>query len=229
MNAYLSWSGGKDATLALYRLLQQGTIKVEALLTNISRDYERISMHGVRKTVLLRQLSYLKKAIPLYTVELWEGMSMDDYSQLMKEQVEQFLTMGCPNAIFGDIFLEDLRKYREERLALAGIQAHFPLWGCSTLELVQEFIELEFKAIVVCTNAKVLDQSFVGRVIDHSFIADLPEGVDPCGENGEFHSFVFDGPLFREAVPFELGKTVHKVYEGEGVAWDTAFWYVDLL
>lgn len=228
MNCYLNWSGGKDATLALYKTLQDPAYQVKKLLTNISRDQERISMHGVRKSLLFEQVKQLKVAIPLEVVELWEGMSMEDYSALMTQKTRELKQEGLQDTIFGDIFLEDLRTYREKRLESVGIQAHFPLWKQDTLSLLEEFIGLGFKAVVVCTNARLLDESFVGRQLDTSFLADLPSGVDPCGENGEFHTFVYDGPLFEAAVPFEIGEKVLKEYPVKEAKWDSAFWYQDL-
>lgn len=225
---FFNWSGGKDSAMALYQMMETKGYEVNALLTNISRDYERISMHGVRKSLLLRQVENLKLKIPLHLLELWEGMSMEDYSQLMETQLNEFKAKTIRQAVFGDIFLEDLRAYREEKLASVGMSGVFPLWGQDTRQLVEHFIELGFKAIVVCTNAKLLDESFCGRIIDNDFLNDLPANVDPCGENGEYHSFVFDGPIFDKAVDFTIGEKVLRDYGASNGDWDHQFWYLDL-
>jgi len=227
--AFFNWSGGKDSAMALHQMIQLKDYKIAALLTNISRDIERISMHGVRKSLLLKQVASLKLNVPLHLLELWEGMSMDDYSAIMETQLNKFAAQNIQTAIFGDIFLEDLRAYREQKLESVGMSGHFPLWGQGSKELVQRFINLCFKAIIVCTNARLLDESFVGRIIDQGFLKDLPEEVDPCGENGEYHSFVFDGPIFKEPIPFEIGEKVLKKYKDADGEWDSAFWYIDLI
>lgn len=227
--AFFNWSGGKDAAMALHQIMEADEYEVAALLTNISRDYERISMHGVRKDLLYQQVANLKLKAPLHLLTLWEGMSMEAYSEIMHQQLNLFAAASIDHAIFGDIFLEDLRAYREQRLSELGMQAVFPLWGRDTRRLLEDFIELGFKAVVVCTNARLLDESFVGRMIDAAFLRDLPTDVDPCGENGEYHSFVFDGPIFENPIGFELGEKVLRNYGNSDGNWDNDFWYVDLL
>jgi uncharacterized protein (TIGR00290 family) len=239
--AIFNWSGGKDSALALYKVLQGGQYSIQTLLTTVSEPYQRISMHGVRTALLDRQAASL--GLPCRKLFLPEMPSMDAYESLMAATLQELKSEGAAAAIFGDIFLEDLRHYREKKLAELEIPAVFPLWGVPTVELIHEFIGLGFKTITTCVNERYLDQSFVGRVIDEDFLRDLPANVDPCGENGEFHTFVFDGPLFQEPIPFVKGEIVYRQYTapattndadecGDGTdtqPFDTGFWYCDLL
>jgi uncharacterized protein (TIGR00290 family) len=224
--ALFNWSGGKDSAFALWKILSENEFSVETLLTSVNRKFNRISMHGVRMELLEKQAASI--GLPLDTLMIPEDPSMDDYNTLMTNKMNHFKNKGIDYSIFGDIFLEDLRKYREQQLARAGIKAVFPIWKTDTREVVTQFIENGFKAVVVSINAKLLDRSFAGRVIDKDFINDLPANVDPCGENGEFHSFVFDGPVFKKPVAFKTGDTVLKKYKTSG-KWDNAFWYCDLI
>jgi uncharacterized protein (TIGR00290 family) len=237
-SAYLNWSGGKDSSLCLHRVLQSKQYRVDALLTTVNAVHERISMHGVRKTLLLQQAAAI--GMKLVQMEMPEQPSMEAYEILMQETVQQFTEAGICHAIFGDIFLEDLRSYREQKLATAGISAVFPLWKEDTTALMHEFLQLGFKAIIVCVNERFLDQSFCGRMIDEAFVRDLPPGVDICGENGEYHSFVFDGPFFKEPVSFTKGAIVHRTYPapsnsssncytGDPQPVDYGFYFCDLL
>lgn len=236
--AYLNWSSGKDAAFSLYKLQQEGDFEVIKIFTAINTDVNRISMHGVRVELLAAQAKSL--GLPLQLAKFSGNVSMETYNEVMKAETKKLKAAGVDFACFGDIFLEDLKEYRDSQLAKVGLSGVYPLWKKDTKKLVEDFIELGFKAIVVCTNAKYLDESFCGRVIDHQFLEDLPKNVDPCGENGEFHSFVFDGPIFSEAINFEIGEKVHRTYqkaeEGEDncftdeeTNWDTGFWYCDLL
>ena len=208
--AIFNWSGGKDSALALYKVRQAGHYDIQTLLTTVSTPYQRISMHGVRTALLEQQAAAL--GLPCRQLLLPEMPSMATYEQLMGDTLRELYAAGATASIFGDIFLEDLRRYRETKLAEAGLAAVFPLWGQPTGELIHEFIGLGFKTITTCVNAQLLDQSFVGRVIDEDFLRDLPPGVDPCGENGEFHTFVFDGPLFSQPIAFEKGEIVFREY-----------------
>lgn len=208
--AYFNWSGGKDSTLALYHILREKQFDVRYLLTTFNAEADRISMHGVRRELLIAQAEAI--GIPVKLVHLPSGSDMEQYENAMNRAIEELKSEGIYDCIFGDIFLEDLRTYRETKLKTEGISAHFPLWKRDTGELVREFINLGFQTVVVCTDASKLDDSFAGRVIDPDFLADLPEQVDPCGENGEFHTFVFDGPIFQHPVSFKLGDQVHKTY-----------------
>ncbi|PBQ32431.1 ATP-binding protein [Sphingobacteriaceae bacterium] len=222
---YLNWSSGKDSALALYYLLQNRSYAVDYLLTSVNAFHNRVSMHGLRRDLLLEQVQSI--GIPHGTIDLPEQPSNEEYEALMKNKAEGLKAKGFEYAGFGDIFLEDLRKYREEKLSTLSIRTVFPLWKKDTHELLNDFIEKGFKAIVICINADVLPVSFIGRVIDKTFISDLPEGVDVCGENGEFHTFCFDGPIFNYPVKFSVGETVFKEYDSAEKK--HGFWFLDLL
>lgn len=188
-------------------------------------------MHGLRRSMLEKQVKAI--GIPLTTIELPESPSMDEYNSIMGEKINSLAKQGFTHTAFGDIFLEDLRKYREEKLSQHDIKTMFPLWKKDTKELISNFLDLGFKTIVVCVNGNLLDKSFVGRVIDEQFLKDLPDNVDPCGENGEFHTFCFDGPIFSSPVKFEIGEIVSKSYTApnkEDEAQQTIdFWFCDLI
>lgn len=209
--AYMNWSGGKDSALCLYKVMKSGIYHVSDLLTSVNAAYNRISMHGVRRILLEEQAKSI--GIPLQTIELQEQPGMEEYESQMMQRVNDLKQNGCTHSIFGDIFLEDLRNYRVNKLGQLGIESVFPLWKIDTSELVKEFIGLGFKSVIVCINEKWLDKSFCGRLIDDSFLADLPENVDPCGENGEFHSFVFEGPIFKYPIHIKKGEIVYKKYQ----------------
>lgn len=208
--SFFNWSAGKDSMLALYHILKDSTYSVEKLLTNINMKVDRISMHGVRVALLEQQTAAL--GIPLQKMILPDEPSMIEYEDKMRETLKLLQHEQFSHSVFGDIFLEDLKKYREIQLGRIGMTAVFPLWKRNTLELIHEFLDLGFKAIVVCVNEEFLDKSFCGRIIDKNFINDLPENVDVCGENGEFHTFVFDGPLFKSPVMFNKGEMVFRKY-----------------
>jgi uncharacterized protein (TIGR00290 family) len=192
-------------------VLQSNEFKVERLLTSVNAVHNRISMHGVRRSLLEAQASVL--GIPLETIELPEQPGMAAYESAMVSKVKAMKDAGCSHSIFGDIFLEDLRNYRETKLKELEITCAFPLWKIDTRKLASEFIDLGFRSIVVCVNEQFLHRSFCGRVIDHSFLEDLPDHVDPCGENGEFHSFVFEAPIFSENIPIIKGELVYRKYQ----------------
>ncbi len=236
--SFLNWSSGKDAAFALYLLQDQHEYSVEKLVTTVNSRTNRISMHGLRKELLLGQAESI--GIPLHTIALPGNVSMVVYNDIMQRETRKLVEEGFTHSIFGDIFLEDLRKYREQQLQKIGLKMVFPLWKKNTLQLMISFLQAGFKAITVSINSKVLDKSFCGRVIDEKFLADLPPGVDPAGENGEFHTFVFDGPIFKKAVPFQKGDMVERSYSPakrkedncfseEKETWDTQFFYCDLL
>ena len=236
--AYLNWSSGKDAAFALYKMQSQKDLKIEKLLTTLNSEVNRVSMHGVRKELLLKQANSI--GLPIDIIELEGNVSMQTYNLKMNIAVLKLLEEGFTHSVFGDIFLEDLKKYREEQLARVGIQAVFPLWKQNTHQLISDFIASGFKAITVCVNANVLDRSFCGRIIDQKFVDDLPADVDPCGENGEFHTFVFDGPIFKNPIEFKKGEIVQRSYNShedeedncfsdDVKSWDTSFWYCDLI
>jgi uncharacterized protein (TIGR00290 family) len=211
LKTYFNWSSGKDSAMALHYLLQDKRYSVEHLITSVNTYHNRVSMHGLRRELLKLQTAALN--IPCSTIELPEEPSMAEYESIMKDTVLQLQHNGFRHAAFGDIFLEDLRVYREQQLAPFGIQTIFPLWKKDTRQLLNEFIDLGFKAILVCINAAILDESFAGRIIDKNFISDLPAGVDPCGENGEFHTFCYDGPIFKVPVHFEIGEKIYREYK----------------
>ena len=202
----LSWSGGKDSAMARYELSRDPAHAVSALLTTVTEDYDRISMHGVRRVLLEQQAEAL--GLRLKQVNIPKQATNEIYESRMRATLEQVIQEGIRTVAFGDIFLEDLRKYREGNLALIGMTGIFPIWKRDSAELARTFIELGFKAVVVCVDSKVLDPAFAGRVIDQDFLAQLPPNIDPCGENGEFHSFVCDGPLFTRPVSCTIGEVV---------------------
>jgi uncharacterized protein (TIGR00290 family) len=220
-----NWSGGKDSALALHKMLRSEQFEIAWLLTSISSFYQRVSMHGVRVDLLEAQAERI--GISLVKMEMPEMPSMENYDREMKQTLITLKNQGATSAAYGDIFLEDLRKYREEMLAGLKLKSLFPIWKIPTQELLVEFLDLGFKTVVVCVNEKVLDKSFAGRVLDHDFIKDLPSGIDPCGENGEFHTFVFDGPIFSSPIKFHIGEIVRRQYETTTA--DNGFWYCDLL
>lgn len=222
---YFNWSSGKDSVLALYYMLQEKQYDVQYLLTSVNRHHDRVSMHGLRRELLQEQVQAI--GIESGTIEMPEQPSNAIYEQLLSEKVHQLCERGFEVAAFGDIFLEDLRKYREAQLESVGMRCVFPLWKRDTKMLIYEFIRLGFKAITVCVNAALLDKSFVGRIIDSKFIEQLPDGVDPCGENGEFHTFCFDGPIFSKPINFSVGETIQREYHDGDVV--HRFWFCDLL
>jgi uncharacterized protein (TIGR00290 family) len=213
----ISWSGGKDSCVALHEIQRAQNYRVAALLTTVTRDYDRISMHGVRRVLLEKQATSL--GLPLHQVFISKDATNEEYEMRMGEAFSVHREQGIVSIAFGDLFLEDIRTYREQFLARHNMRSLFPVWKRDTSNFMKEFIELGFKAVVTCVNSKVLDQSFAGRIIDEAFLSSLPSHVDPCGENGEFHSFVFDGPIFTEAVKFSIGDAVLR----------DGFWFRDLL
>ena len=204
----VSWSGGKDSCMALHEIQKSNTYEVAALLTTITRDYDRISIHGVRRTLLERQAESL--GIPLRKVYISKAASNHEYESRIEEALLDYRGQGIDTVVFGDLFLEDIKEYRDRFLAGLSMQAIYPIWNKDTSLLIREFIESGFKAVVTCVDPKALDGSFAGRTIDEQFLNDLPASVDPCGENGEFHSFVFDGPIFREPVNLIAGETIER-------------------
>lgn len=231
---YLNWSSGKDAMLALHCMVENENFSVEKLITTVSTTYHRVSMHGLRQVLLEKQAQAL--GIPLQIIELNGQLSLSAYNQVLEKQVHALKIEGFSHAVFGDIFLENLKRYREEQLLNTGINPIFPLWKKNTKSLLEQFVNLGYRAMVICVNAKKLDKSFCGRIIDADFIKDLPSDVDLCGENGEFHTFVFDGPLFLNPVDFSVGEKVlrdfspsEKEEEGIDSSWDYKYWYVDLV
>ena len=199
----LSWSGGKDSALALYELERAGECEIAALLTTVTDATGRIGMHAVRRELVARQAESLR--LPLRELMVPPFPANDVYEAAMRGVLEEFAASGIRRVAFGDLFLEDIRTYREGMLAGLGLQGLYPVWGRDTSMLVREFLEVGFRAVLVCVDVEVLDASFAGRELDRALLAELPAGVDPCGENGEFHTFVFDGPGFRSPIAFERG------------------------
>jgi len=205
------WSGGKDSALALNRILNDPSYEVVTLLTTCNEHFERVSMHGVRVALLDRQAETI--GLPLEKIFVSGQSSNEEYQKKMSDCMLAYKARGVTGCVFGDIFLEDLRQWREQNLASIGLRGIFPLWKLATNDLIQEFIASQFGSVVCCTNDAYLDETFVGRNIDAGFIASLPSDVDPCGENGEFHSFAFAGPIFKEPVKFQVGEKVYRPLE----------------
>ena len=202
------WSGGKDSAMALHTLLQRSDIHIAALLTTVTEGYERISMHGVRRELLERQAQSI--GLPLHEVRIPPQCVNPIYEARMEEALRVYFESGVRKVAFGDIFLEDLRAYREKNLARVGMTAIFPIWKRDTRELIRSFHANKFRAVAVCVDSKVLDPSFAGRELDEPFFRDLPPHADPCGENGEFHTFVFDGPIFQSPIPVRTGEVINR-------------------
>jgi len=213
----MSWSGGKDSCLALYEIQKSTDYQVAALLTTMTHDYDRISMHGVRRVLLERQAASL--GLPLRQVLITKGATNQEYEARLLECVSAYSSPRIESIVFGDLFLEDVKTYRDQFLARHNLKGIYPVWLRNTTEFIHEFITLGFKAVVTCVNGEVLDPSFAGMTIDENFISALPSNVDPCGENGEFHSFVCDGPNFKTPVAFSIGERVQR----------DGFWFCDLL
>jgi uncharacterized protein (TIGR00290 family) len=202
------WSGGKDSAMALHALLQDPQVRVVALLTTVTEGYDRISMHGVRRELLQRQAQSI--GLRLQEVFIPPECVNSIYEARMEAALRMHFENGVRKVAFGDIFLEDLRAYREKNLARIGMTALFPIWKRDSRELIESFHAHGFRSIAVCVNPKVLDRSFAGRELDASFFADLPAHADCCGENGEYHTFAFDGPIFKDAIRFQLGERVER-------------------
>jgi uncharacterized protein (TIGR00290 family) len=201
-----SWSAGKDSAFGLWTLLRDQTYEVRALLTTVTEGYDRVSMSGVREDLLDRQADVL--GLPLLKVKIPPACPNEVYEERMASALASEALAGIDHVAFSDLFLEDVRAYREERLGWVGKRGVFPLWGRDTSELAREMVAAGFRAVVVCVDPRALDRSFAGRGFDTAFLDDLPDGVDPCGENGEFHTFVWDAPMYREAIPCRTGEVV---------------------
>jgi len=202
------WSGGKDSAMALHVLLQRKDVRVTGLLTTVTEGFERVSMHGVRRELLQRQAEGI--GLPLQEVRIPPQCVNPIYEARMGRAMQAACERGIHRVAFGDIFLQDLRAYREKNLAKIGMEAVFPIWKRDTRELARSFVELGFKARAVCVDPRVLDRSFAGRELDEAFFQDLPMNADPCGENGEFHTFVYDGPMFQKPVKCRTGEIVER-------------------
>lgn len=223
--AVFHWSGGKDSALALYDTITNETDYVACLLTTLSQSHRRITMHGVSEELLDLQARSLQ--LPLQKLFLPDQTDRDTYNRLLRGAMQRFPLAST--AIFGDIHLEDLKQYRENLFHTMGFSVRFPLWKQNTRKLVSRFLDLGFKGIVVCVQADLLDRRFVGVPLDRNFLNQLPQTVDPCGENGEFHTFVYDGPLFSFPIPVKTGEIIHRSYPGPSGSAPIGFWFCDLV
>lgn len=213
-----TWSGGKDSALAFYELKKKNKYIIIALLTTVTEEYKRTSMHGVREVLLEKQAASL--GISIDKVYISKDCSNEEYEAIMKRKLFHYKKKGVSTVVYGDIFLEDLRSYRENNLSKLEMKGLFPLWRANTSEVATDFIDLGFKAVVTCIDSEKLDKKFAGCEYNKQFIKGLPEGVDMCGENGEFHTFVYDGPIFKEKIHFERREVVLR---------DDRFYFCDLI
>jgi uncharacterized protein (TIGR00290 family) len=204
----ISWSGGKDSALALHYLLKEAEYLPVGLITTVNHDYDRVSIHGIRRRLLTQQA--LSINLPLHEVSIPKDASNEVYDTAMEKALEEKIEEGVKGVIFGDLFLEDIRDYRKKMMTRLGLKGIFPLWGMNTNELAHQFIALGFKAKIAMVDTQLLDGEFAGRKFDHNFLQDLPDNIDPCGENGEFHTFVYDGPIFSHPLNFKTGKVVFR-------------------
>lgn len=226
--AIFCWSGGKDSAYCLHKVLTEQLYDVQYLLTTVNDTYKRISMHGVREELLQQQTAAI--GIPQLIVRVSEGTN-GEYERQMEATLLQAKAEGIDHVIFGDIFLEDLRAYREANLAKVGMIAVFPLWKIDTAFLIRDFINKGFKTVLCCTNDAWLGEEWVGRVVDESFINELPDIIDPCGENGEFHSFCYGGPIFSHEIHYTVGEKVYRPLDikTSDDSQTKGFWFCDLI
>jgi len=214
----VGWSGGKDSALALYEVLKAKSYVVVELLTTVTQDFDRVSIHGVRRVLLEEQAAAL--GFPLEEMFIRKGASDAEYENELVKILKRHKSNGVDSVLYGDVFLEDVKRYRDEMLSKIGMRGVYPLWKRDTRELAHRFIDLGFKAVITVVDSNVLGKEFAGREYDKQFLAELPAGVDPCGENGEFHSFVYNGPIFNKPVTFTKGEVVLR---------ENRFHYIDLV
>lgn len=225
--AFFNWSGGKDSALALHYAIENNDYQILRLLTSINKDLERISMHGVRKSMLIKQVESI--GIPLTLLELPTDIDMNKYDELMGQTLQGLQKEGLEYSVFGDIFLEDLKAYRDKRMTAVGLKGFYPLWKRNTTELIHEFIDKGFRTILVSINGAKLGQEFAGQELTLDLVKEFPKDVDPCGENGEFHTYVFDGPIFNEPIKFQRGDIVEKIYPlSKESKEEVTYWFQDL-
>ena len=229
MKTVLNWSSGKDAAMAYHILSMNDGYEVTHLLTTVNSEHSRIVMHGIKEELLDAQAA----AMALSVKKIYLPASTQDelYKKAMQQVLNELKQEGVKASAFGDIFLEDLRNYREQQLQTVDIQAVFPLWKIDTVELVKAIEHAGIEAILVCVNEKFLGKEFLGRKVGRDLLNDLPAGADPCGENGEFHTFVYNAPFFRAPVPISLGEIVYKQYmpaSNDKDKWDTGFYFLDV-
>lgn len=236
LSCIFNWSGGKDSSLALYHCLNNPELDIKYLVTTVNDSVNRVSMHGVREELLIKQAESI--GIPLYQIRLPEMPGMKEYDDVMHFHLQKLKIEGVTHSIFGDIFLEDLKQYREDKLAEAGLKAIFPLWKQDTKELIDEFLALGFKTIIVCVQSRI--EQFVGQIIDADLTSKLPLDIDVCGENGEFHTFAYEGPIFKKPIYFKIGEKVFKellkpktdetCFSNTSQATEkSGYWYIDLV
>lgn len=233
IKAIFSWSGGKDSSLCLYSVLTQKLKKYDivSLLTSVNGNNKRVSLHGVHQNLIQAQADALN--IPIEFIYVFEG-SNKEYEMSMERALLKFKSQGVNTVIFGDIFLEDLREYREQQLAKVGMKAVFPLWGKRTNYLVKKFIDLNFESVVCCVNDAYLNEADVGKTINRNYIKALPNDVDPCGENGEYHSYCYSAPMFKQAIDIRIGNKIYKPLEKQYQVPDKnnkitqGFWFCEL-
>ena len=227
--AVFNWSGGKDSALALYKVLQQGRYEVTALLTTVNRESRRSSMHDIPVALLEKQAESI--GLPLYVVDLTPQGTMGDYSDAMQRACRHFQAQGVSHFIFGDIFLHDVRSYREKQLAPLGIRVVEPLWDRTPEQVMEDFLASGLRTVVVTVTEGMLDKRFLGREIDRRFVDELPSQADVCGEQGEYHTFCYAGGMFRTPVPFSLGQPQRRAYTirmEDGSEREYAYWFADL-
>jgi len=225
--AFIGWSGGKDCTLALHKIIEEKNFNPEFLLTNVSAETKRVSMHGVRCELITQQeFSIGIKGRKIY---LPTDYTFETYNKYMRHECNLMKQRGIDYAVFGDIFLEDLKKYREEKLKECGLSGIFPLWKRRSEDVYNEFINLGYKAIIICVNSNKLGKEFLGKTLDKELLSKFPEGVDCCGENGEFHTFAYEGPIFKKPIQFTTGETVYKTYPASDNKEAMGFYFLDLI
>jgi uncharacterized protein (TIGR00290 family) len=230
--AIFCWSGGKDSALALYKISLEDKIEVVALMTTLNARFRRVSMHGLREDLVEQQAKSI--GLPLIKMYVAEGSNVE-YERNMEAVLLKYKEQGVEKIIFGDIFLDDLREYREKNLSKIGLTAEFPLWKQDTSVLINEFLALQFKTIICCVNDASLTEEDAGKEVSSEYIRSLPEQVDPCGENGEYHTFCYEGPIFTTPVKFSVGEKVYrpleiKSSEGHSQPIKTkGFWFCDLI
>ena len=223
--AYFNWSSGKDSALALYRAVMSGLYDVRALFSVVKTD-GRLAMHEVGEALLRRQADAI--GIPFHPFHIDTSWTDAEYAACMSKTVGRFKAQGIATALFGDLYLDGLRRWREANCCQDGIRAEFPLWHVEPMDAVNEFIRLGFKAVITCVDCSVLDESIVGRTINKGFISDLPAGMDACGEQGEYHSFVYDGPFFRRPVDFKVKGRYCREFEGNAAGGVAKYSNLDL-
>ncbi len=229
LKALFNWSGGKDSAHALLRAQQSERYEIVALMTTVNGRSHRSTMHDIPLALLQAQADSI--GLPLHAVELSAGGGMEEYGASMEREARHFARMGVRHFIFGDIFLHDVRRYREEQLAPLGIEVIEPLWNRTSEEVIDDFLQTGLKSVVVTTMADGLGAAAIGRTLDRAFIDSLPRNIDPNGENGEYHTFCYDGPIFRHPISYRLGTPVRRSYDirhDDGTLHRYSYWFADL-